>query len=145
MYITVFMDVIIQHQRNRKESGFIPMIPQISPQWLLFSGILLQIHVLYVKSYNISHIPSVCEVYYGFYRRYYLEPTKSQRKWLYSDDSFNISSGTAVLVNIATDSRVIRYKLQDEPYPIGLRCILRFLSTLLPRTNEIEKKKALFR
>src|SRR5215469_3967668 len=108
MYITVFMDVIIQNQRNRKETGFIPLIPQISPQWLLFSGILLQIHVYYVKSYKMSHIPQVCEVYYGFYRRYYLEPTKSYRKWLYSDDSLNISPGTAVLGNIATDSRVIR-------------------------------------
>src|SRR5215469_16658002 len=136
MYITVFMDVIIQHQRNRKESGFIPMIPQISPQWLLFSGILLQIHVLYVKSYNISHIPLVCEVYYGFYRRYYLEPTKSQRKWLYSDDSLNISPMAAVFGNIATRSSVIRKKLQVKPYPIGLRCKLRFLFTLLPRTNQ---------
>src|SRR5215469_16087169 len=93
----------------------------------------------------MSHIPYVCDVYYGFYRRYYLEPTKSQRKWLYSDDSLNISSGTTVLGNIATNSRVIRYKLQDEPYSIGLRGILRFLSTLLPRTNEIAKKLALFR
>src|SRR5215469_11278631 len=87
----------------------------------------------------MSHIPQVCDVYYGFYRRYYLETTKSQRTWLYSDDSSNISPGTAVLGNIATNSRVIRQKLQDEPYPIGLRCILRFLSTLLPRNNEIAK------
>ena len=54
-----------------------------------------------------------------------------------SDDSLNISPGTAVFGNIATHSRVIRLKLQDEPYPIGLRGILRFLLTLLPRTNEI--------
>src|SRR5215469_3125916 len=118
------------------------MIPQISPQWLLFSGRLLQIHVLYVKSYKMSHIPLVCEGYYGFYRRYYLEPTKSQRKLLYSDDSLNISPGTAVLGNIATDSRVIQYSVQDAPYPIGLRCILLFLSTLFRGTNKIAKKEA---
>src|SRR5215469_6081281 len=93
----------------------------------------------------MSHIPYVCDVYYGFYRRYYQEPTKSQRNWLYSYDSLNISPMAAFFGNIATDLRVIREKLQDEPYPIGLRCILLFLSTLLPRTNEIAKKVALLR